>query len=1047
MSSQVDSENQTPTGITMSGKIGIDKAGIAAMNVDQMTDQNKEALAKLGGVDAVLKLLNVDKDTGLTSAEQGTSTEEDEQFQERKQIFGVNHYPEPPMKGFWMLYLESFNDVTLLVLLVAAIVSLVIGMIEHPEKGWIEGTAILIATQIVALVTATNDYQKELQFRDLKRSSDDIQIKVIRDGKQSQISTKKILVGDVVVLQQGDKIPADGLYINGDEMKSNEASLTGEPDDLTKNEEKDPFLLSGCQVTEGYCNMLVIAIGGESRWGRIKARLATEAKPTPLQEKLDDMAALIGQIGTGAAIATFIAMLIIFLIDEKGALKNASKENFGGYILHAFIIGVTIIVVAIPEGLPLAVTISLAYSTKKMLKDNNLIRVLAACETMGNATNICSDKTGTLTQNRMTVVAGWFGGKFYSEEDGLPKAEDVNPKLLELLNEGIGMNSSAVLAENKDDPSKPNVVGSKTEGALLIMTGNWGSTDYTSMRKEDRRAKLYPFNSKKKSMCALATREKPNSYTMYCKGASEIVLKNCSHVMTSDGNRSELDDATRGALNETIINMANMALRTIGIAHVDLDLAEIPDEPPMEGMTLQAIVGIIDPLREDVIDAVKTCQHAGIMVRMVTGDNINTAKAIAKQCGILTAGGTAMEGPTFRKLSPKALDELLPTLQVLARSSPDDKHTLVTRLNGKALPKDEAEWVEFHGGKLDWQKDKDNVLPGYLEEWTKVNPLGGQVVGVTGDGTNDAPALKAGDVGLSMGLSGTDVAKEASDIVIMDDRFSSIVKAVLWGRSVYDNIRKFLQFQLTVNVVALAITFIGAVSGRDPPLNAVMMLWVNLIMDTMGALALGTEPPIPSLLDRRPYTRDASLVSWVMWRNIFTQSLYQLIVLLVLLYAGEDLFGVCKNGVIAPPIGGNSTLDCVVNPKVSPGSKDYTHYSIIFNCFVFCQVFNEFTSRNIGSDWNCLKGVSKNKMFGFIIFITIVFQVAVIEGFGEFTRTTGLDLTQWLVSIAIGAVSFPIGIAMRFIPMDEDPKTFAGYTMDSFGGDEKSMNVDTKESI
>merc|ERR1711968_191722 len=426
---------------------------------------------------------------------------------------------------------------------------------------------------------------------------------------------------------------------------------------------------------------------------------------------------------------------------------------------------------------------------------------------------------------------------------------------------------------------------------------------------------------------------------------------------------------------------------------------------------------------------------------MVTGDNIHTAKAIARQCNILTDGGEAMEGPTFRKLTPKQLDELLPKLQVLARSSPDDKHTLVTRLNGKALPKDETEWVEFHGGKLEWQKDKDNVLPGYLEEWSKVNPMGGQVVGVTGDGTNDAPALKAGDVGLSMGLSGTDVAKEASDIVIMDDRFSSIVKAVLWGRSVYDNIRKFLQFQLTVNVVALAVTFIGAVSGRDPPLNAVMMLWVNLIMDTMGALALGTEPPVQTLLDRRPYTRDASLVSRVMWRNIFTQSLYQLIVLLVLLYTGEDMFGVCKNGVVV-----SEGMACA-NPKVDAGSKDYTHYSIIFNAFVFCQIFNEFTSRNIGSDWNCLKGVSNNKMFGFIIFITLVFQVAVIEGFGEFTRTTGLNVTQWLVSIAIGAVSFPIGMAMRFIPVEEDPKTFAGYTMDSFGGDDTKSAVETKESI
>ena len=332
-----------------------------------------------------------------------------------------------------------------------------------------------------------------------------------------------------------------------------------------------------------------------------------------------------------------------------------------------------------------------------------------------------------------------------------------------------------------------------------------------------------------------------------------------------------LDDAGRAYLSDKVItHMARDALRTIAIAHVDFSNTDIPDTDALEDdwgytqkLTLQAIVGIIDPLRPDVVEAVKTCQAAGIMVRMVTGDNIETAKAIAKRCGILTEGGEALEGPTFRKMTPAQLDKILPAASA-ARSSPDDKHTLVTRLNGKALPKDQKE-----GGAppwASWEEDRKRS-PGLLPEWRNVYGSDGEVVGVTGDGTNDAPALKAGDVGLSMGLSGTDVAKEASDIVILDDKFSSIVKAVLWGRCVYDNIRKFLQFQLTVNVVALVLVFIAACTTGSTPLNAIMMLWVNLIMDTMGALALATELPTPQLLNRRPYPLDAPLISGLMWRN------------------------------------------------------------------------------------------------------------------------------------------------------------------------------------
>jgi magnesium-transporting ATPase (P-type) len=361
--------------------------------------------------------------------------------------------------------------------------------------------------------------------------------------------------------------------------------------------------------------------------------------------------------------------------------------------------------------------------------------------------------------------------------------------------------------------------------------------------------------------------------------------------------------------------------------------------------------------------------------------------------------GLAMLGEDFRKLTPAQLDAILPRLQVLARSSPEDKHILVQRLNGGLMPETEEEWLAIHPGK-NYATQRDLLLPGYKEEWAASRGGVGEVVGVTGDGTNDAPALKAADVGLSMGLSGTDVAKKASDIIIMDDNFSSIVKAVLWGRSVFDNIRKFLQFQLTVNVVALTITFMAAVAGYQPPLNAVMMLWVNLIMDTMGALALGTEPPSLELLDRRPYRRDASLISRPMWRNILCQATYQLIVLVYLLNRGPQLF-FCEDG-------------------------SRQHFTIIFNAFVFCQVFNEFNAREIGDRFDPTKSLSQSPMFLMVIAFTVVAQWLIVEYGADFTQTYPLNWEEWKFTVSLGAGSLPVGFIMRMIPVTEAPHSFAG---------------------
>ncbi|CAB1113139.1 unnamed protein product [Ectocarpus sp. CCAP 1310/34] len=982
---------------------GISPREILHMNQDGLTEQNLKELNDLGGADKLAKMLRSDVTQGLPNGDN---------LEERATEFGHNWMPVPDPKTWVQLFIDSFDDTTLIILIVSAIVSLAVGFYSDPKSGWIEGVAILCAVLVVAVVTATNDYSKDKQFRALNAVKDDV--KVVRAGEIREMSTRQLLVGDVVLLEAGDKIPADGVLTLGDDVTVNESSLTGEAEDVRKGvkigEGEDAFLLSGCTLTSGRASMMVVAVGAESRWGRIKAKLQDEPSDTPLQEKLDAMAATIGYVGMACAAATFVATMCVYFTTHRvveSAQLGERVDTLFENVLHSFVLSVTIVVVAVPEGLPLAVTISLAYSTSKMLRDNNLIRVLAACETMGNATTICSDKTGTLTENRMTVVEGWFAGEHSA--NGFPNVAGV---AADSICEGISVNTTARLT--KDGEGATAVVGNKTEGALLALVGKL-EQNYWELRVQrmnpGRGDRLFPFSSHRKRMTALihgGVGGDPDGQRVYSKGAAEIVLASCTHQTTASGEVVPITPRDRKALVELIETYGDSALRAVGLAHRDMPTTEISartenltPEDLEHDLVLDAIVGIKDPLREDVKYAVKQCQVAGIMVRMVTGDNIATAKAIATECGIFDPGyGVALEGPAFRKMTPAQLDDILPRLQVLARSSPDDKHLLVTRLNGTALPRDRSEWEELHP-ELDWNVDRDRTLPGYWDEWVASRADGGEVVGATGDGTNDAPALKTADVGLSMGLSGTDVAKDASDIVIMDDRFSSIVKAVLWGRSVFDNIRKFLQFQLTVNVVALTLTFLSAVSGYEPPLNAVMMLWVNLIMDTMGALALGTEPPTLALLRRRPYKRNSSLINRIMWRHIAVQAVYQLVLLTWLLLAGAEFFGV---------------------PDGSP-----KHFTIVFNAFVFCQIFNEFNARSITNGWNIVKGL-KNPMFLGVIVFTVLAQFLIVQEGGSFTRTEDLNSEEWATTILMGAAVLPLGVVMRFLPPSiEGERNFAGY--------------------
>ncbi|KAF2322596.1 hypothetical protein GH714_019695 [Hevea brasiliensis] len=792
---------------------------------------DSKALGSHGGVEGLARHISVSLNDGIVSTDVST----------RQNIYGLNQHAEKPSRSFWMFVWEALHDLTLIILMMCAVISIGVGIAtEGWPKGMYDGLGIILCIFLVVIVTAVSDYKQSLQFKVLDKEKKNVLVQVTREGCRQKVSIYDLVVGDIVHLSIGDVVPADGVLISGHSLSVDESSLS------------------------------VTAVGMRTEWGRLMATLSeTGEDETPLQVKLNGVATIIGKIGLAFAVMTFLVLMGRFLV-VKAQHQELTKWSTTDalQVLNFFAIAVTIIVVAVPEGLPLAVTLSLAFAMKKLMRDKALVRHLSACETMGSATCICTDKTGTLTTNHMVVNKIWI----CEETKLITRKEDVlssiSKEVQRILLQSIFQNTASEVAKGKD--GKTNILGTPTETAIVEFGLHMGG-DFNVHRKESEIVKVEPFNSVKKKMSVLVSL--PNK---------------------------------------------------MGFEHFAKDI-EKPDCIPEDNYTLVAVVGIKDPVRPGVKEAVKTCLEAGIIVRIVTGDNINTAKAIARECGILTDDGIAIEGPDFRDKSPQEMEEIIPKLQVMARSSPSDKHKLVTQLR--------------------------NVFK--------------EVVAVTGDGTNDAPALAQADIGLAMGIAGTEVAKESADVIIMDDNFTTIVNVGRWGRSVYINIQKFVQFQLTVNVVALMINFISACVSGDAPLTTVQLLWVNLIMDTLGALALATEPPNDALMKRPPIGRN---------------------------FNGKRLL----------KLTGSDATD-ILN-------------TFIFNTFVFCQVFNEINSRDMVKI-NVFERVLDSWVFLGVMFSTVSFQIVMVELLGAFADTVPLSWDLWLASVLIGAASLVVAVVLKCIPV------------------------------
>ncbi|KAK4580697.1 hypothetical protein RGQ29_024375 [Quercus rubra] len=871
-------------------------------------DQDIEILKIHGGVEGIARKIHVSLNGGVNTKDLPT----------RQKNYGFNCFTEKPSKKFLTLVRKSLQDCPLIIPVLSAMVSIGLGI---PTEGWpkgiYDGLGGILGMFLVIMATAICEYKQSLQFMDLDRQKKKIFIQVTRDGKREKVCIYDLVVGDIVHLSIGDQVPADGIYISGYSLLIDKSSLSGENEPAKVNEEK-PFLLSGSKVQDGLGKMLVTTVGMRTKWGKLMETLNEGGEDkTPLQVKLNSVASIIGKIGQTFSVLTFLVLIVRYLVVKTLNYEFTEWSSSDALtIVIYFATAVSILDVAIPEAFPLAVTLSLDFAMRKLKEERALVRHLSACETMGSASCICTDKTGTLTTNDMVVDKVWISKKSIDVKGNASEVlrSEISERVLGILLQAIFQNTGSEVVN--DDNGKNSILGTPTESALLkfgLLLGD----DFDAQHREFKILKVKPFNSVRKMMSVLAALP-DGRVRAFCKGASEIILRMCDKIVDCNGEPVFLPEEQVKKITDVINGFASGALRTLCLAFKDVADTSIENSIPDSGYTLIAVVGIKDPVRPGVKDAVLTCLAAGITVRMVTGDNIYTAKAIAGECGILTADGVAIEGSEFRSMSPEQMKDIIPKIQVMARSLPSDKHTLVTHLR-KTF---------------------------------------GEAVAVV----NDAPAFHESDIGLAMDIAGTQVAKDSADVIILDENFMTIVNVVRWGRAVYINNQKFLQFQLTVIVVALVLHFASACISGSTPLTAVQLLWVNF-MDAVGALALATEPPNDELMKRPPVRRGVSFITKAMWRNIIGHSAYQLAVLAIL------------------------------------------------------NVFNNINSREI-EKINIFRGMFDSWIFLGVMVGTVAFQVIMVEFLGDFASTVPLSWQLWLLSGLLGSVSLVVAVILKCIPVE-----------------------------
>ncbi|MCM1163950.1 MAG: calcium-translocating P-type ATPase, PMCA-type [Muribaculaceae bacterium] len=881
----------------------------------------------------------------------------DSQVIESRELNGVNILTPPEKISLLKQFLEKFTDPLIIILLIAGVLSVGISFYEY--FGLHEGFSVFFEPIgiFVAILLATGlsfyfEAKADKEFSLLNLVNDDEPVQVIRNGNHTEIPKKDVVVGDIVLLSTGQEIPADGTLLESVTLSIDESTLTGEP---SCHKTTDPELfdknatfpsnhvMRGTKVIEGHGVMEVTAVGDKTENGKVyEAAQIDDSVKTPLNEQLDGLGKLITKISYGIA-----ALIVVGRIFMYVSLHQSDFEwvGFVTYFLQTLMLAVTLVVVACPEGLPMAIALSLAYSMRRMLRSNNLVRKMHACETMGATTVICTDKTGTLTQNRMQV----YKSDFY----GLPDGKLGNDILSHLITEGIAVNSTAQL--DLSDPTSPKPLGNPTEGALLLWLHSQG-IDFQSLKDKATVIEELPFATERKYM-ATVVRSSDGRKILYVKGAPEIVMSLCRNLPAG---------VTRSSIEERLSEYQHQAMRTLGFAWQEVKEGEIviADSRVEAGnLSFLGIVAISDPVRNDVPEAVNEVLDAGIKIKIVTGDTPGTAKEIGRQIGLWTDADddkNIITGPEFEQLSDDELKQRVEDFKIIARARPLDKKRLVEALQAN-----------------------------------------NEVVAVTGDGTNDAPALKSAHVGLSMG-DGTSVAKEASDITILDNSFTSIGRAVMWGRSLYQNIQRFILFQMTVNVAACLIVLAGAFMGTESPLTVTQMLWVNLIMDTFAAMALASLPPSQAVMHDKPRSRTAFIINRAMWVNMLGVGFIFFAILLGLLWLLEH------TDITSIP----DLWTC----RVSSAGHNLTPYelSLFFTFFVFLQFWNMFNARAFETGRSALRMKGCGEFVTIIVFI-LMGQILIVELGGPLFNVTPIRFTDWLIIIGSTSLVLWIGEALRLI--------------------------------